>query len=341
MLQRIVDKFTNKSYTRKELITAGLIASGSLLTLYLGKQYFNGGTCRIVKDLTGKVIVITGANTGIGKETARELAQMGATIVLAARDTKKTLAVVDEIKRETKNQNIEFIQLDLSDLTSVRNFANEFKAKYNRLDILINNAGVMALLTRQTTKNGFETQFGVNHLGHFYLTKLLIDVIKASGPSRIINLSSLAHVGGKINWDDLMYQNNYAPYPAYQQSKLANVMFSRELQRRMDLEKVDVKVMSVHPGFVDTELTRHVNESILYRLLTVVLAPVIGLTRKSALQGAQTTLYCALEDKEKLRGGAYYADCKEAKTNPLGLDDEACVRLWNVSENLVSEAIAN
>lgn len=307
-------------------------------TLLIVKKLVPRGVCKITKDVTGQVIVITGANTGIGKETAKTLAKMNGTVILACRDAGRTLPVVEQLKKQTKNPNIEFMQLDLADISSIENFVQEFKKKYNKLHILINNAGVMMLPERKLTKDGFEMQFGTNHLGHFYLTKLLLDVIEKSGPSRIINVSSNAHLGCKeINWDDLMYENGYKSFVVYNHSKMANVLFTKGLQKR--LKGKNVKVVSLHPGVVRTELTRYMREKWYFVVLTTILAPFIFIFGKSPVEGAQTTLYCALEDQDKLNNGFYYADCKSIKENPLASDPENAKRLWELSEQLLSKVV--
>lgn len=287
------------------------------------------------KDLRGQIIVITGANQGIGKETVRGLAKTGANIILACRDKAKTIGTIDEIRTETKDSNLEFMQLDLSDLKSVRTFADEFKSKYQKLDILINNAGIFSFPDRHLTKDGFEMHFGTNHLGHFYLTNLLLDVIKKSAPSRIINVSSNMSVKGKMNWDDLNAEKKYFLLDAYAQSKLANVLFTKELQRR--LEKDNVISVSLHPGVVNTNMQINPPDRWYYRLV----ARVVRLFAITPEDGAKTSLYCALEEHSKLKGGAYYDDCKVAKENPMASKEENWTKLWDISEKMIASKIHN
>ncbi|XP_017472643.1 PREDICTED: retinol dehydrogenase 13-like isoform X3 [Rhagoletis zephyria] len=201
-----------------------------------------------------KVVIVTGSNTGIGKETARELAKRGATVYMACRDMQKCEEARDEIVLETYNKHVYCRQCDLASLESVRKFVESFKKEQQRLDILINNAGVMRC-PRLLTKDGFEMQLGVNHMGHFLLTNLMLDLLKKSAPSRIVTVSSLAHTRGEINVADLNSDKSYDPGTAYNQSKLANILFTRELARR--LEGTGVTANALHPGVVDTELFRH------------------------------------------------------------------------------------
>ncbi len=289
--------------------------------------------CHITKDLRGQIIIITGCSAGIGKETARILAYMGATIIFACREKNKALAVLEEIQKETKNPNLVFIQLDLSDLSSIKAFVEEFLSKYQKLDILINNAGV-TIPERRLTKDGFELTFGTNHLGHFYLTTLLLDVLKKSGPSRIINVTSSMHGYGKMHWDDLMLEKGYGSYSAYNQSKLANVLFTRELQRRID-EK-EIKVVSLHPGVIKTEVGREFNKW--YHRVGMKMLSVF---QKNALEGAQTSLYCALEEFERLKPGGYYVDCHVAEEASQAKKEDEMKRLWDVSEKLIEEKVKN
>jgi len=288
--------------------------------------------CHITKDLRGQIVIITGCSAGIGKETARILAYMGATIIFACREKTKAVAVLEEIQKETKNPNLEFIRLDLGDLKSIKEFTEEFTSKYQKLNILINNAGVN-LPERKLSKDGFELQFGTNHLGHFYLTKLLLEILKKSGPSRVINVSSGLYKKGKMNWDDLMFEKGYSIFPVYQQSKLANMLFTRELQKRVN--ENEVKIVSLHPGVIKTELGREFAGKWYWR----VAIAIFSLFQKSPLEGAQTSLYCALEDFDKLKAGAYHVDCRVTEEAAHAKNEADMKRLWDVSEKLINEKI--
>jgi len=228
------------------------------------------------------------------------------------------------------------MKLDLNDLSSVRQFAQEFKKKYQNLHILINNAGIMMLPNRETTKDGIEKQFGVNHIGHFLLTNLLLDVMKKSTPARIINVSSNGHLlFGHMNFEDLQSTKSYASIGAYGQSKLANVMFTRELNKR--LESKGIKSVSLHPGAVSTELARHVLEAWYMKIVFALSTPLRYYMFKNALQGAQTSIYCAVSGFDELKGGEYYADCKPNKMNKEARNNEFANKLWEVSEELVGQ----
>ncbi|XP_054106072.2 retinol dehydrogenase 13 isoform X3 [Callithrix jacchus] len=214
-----------------------------------------GGVCPSKATIPGKTVIVTGANTGIGKQTAFELAKRGGNVILACRDMEKCEAAARAIRRETLNHHVNARHLDLASLKSIREFAAKISEEEERVDILVNNAAVMRC-PHWTTEDGFEMQFGVNHLGHFLLTNLLLDKLKASAPSRIINLSSLAHIAGHIDFDDLNWQTRkYDPKAAYSQSKLAVVLFTKELSRR--LQGSGVTVNALHPGVARTELGRH------------------------------------------------------------------------------------
>ncbi|XP_034107859.2 retinol dehydrogenase 13-like isoform X3 [Drosophila albomicans] len=287
-----------------------------------------GGKFEKQTDETGKVVIVTGSNTGIGKETVLELARRGATVYMACRDKSRAEQARLEVIRETNNQNIFFRELDLASLDSVRKFVDEFKKEQSKLDILINNAGIM-LCPHMLTKEGFEMQLGVNHMGHFLLTILLLDLLKKSSPSRIVNVSALAHVDGSINFDDLNSEKSYSPRKAYGQSKLANILFTRELAKR--LEGTNVTVNALHPGVVETELSRHVtifNNPI----FSFLISPLIWLIFKTPKNGAQTTLYAALDPDLNGVTGLYFSDCKPKEVSAAAKDANAAKRLWEESE---------
>jgi len=287
------------------------------------------------KRLDDKVIVITGCNTGIGKVTAHELSKRGARIIMLCRNTEKAEAAAQEIRKDTGNP-VEVMELDLASLESVRNCATKLLDQEDQIDMLINNAGVM-LCPEMRTKEGFEMQIGTNHLGHFLLTELLLPKLKKSAASgfnaRILVLSSLAHESGVIRWDDLNFNNkgSYSPVKAYCQSKLANVMHAAALAPR--LENTGITVYSLHPGVINTELTRHAEEShpIAFRMF----GPFYQFVIKTPFHGAQTTLYCALEDKLSVQSGKYYSDCAEKMAIRPALVEEDQEKLWTMSCELV------
>ncbi|XP_061088600.1 retinol dehydrogenase 12 [Conger conger] len=259
------------------------------------------------------------------------MALRGARVVMACRDLTRGEKAAAEIRRSTRNGNVVVRHLDLASLYSVRQFAKEYIATEDRLDILINNAGVM-MCPKWLTEDGFETQLAVNHLGHFLLTNLLLPKIKLSAPSRVVNVSSIAHRGGKIHFDDLSFEKTpYSAVASYRQSKLANVLFSRELARR--LKGTGVTSYSLHPGVIRTELSRHV-ETWFPLLKALLTAPSI-LLMKTAREGAQTSIYCAVTEGLEDRSGCYFSDCAVKEPAAEGRDDLAALRLWEVSSRLV------
>ncbi|XP_034115648.1 retinol dehydrogenase 12-like [Drosophila albomicans] len=280
----------------------------------------------------GKVFIVTGSNTGIGKETVWELARRGATVYMGCRDKAKAEEARREIIVDTKNHNIHFIELDLGSLDSVRKFVAEYKQKQDRLHVLINNAGVM-LGPRKLTKEGFEWQLGVNHMGPFLLTILLIDLLKKSAPSRIVNVSSVAHSYGRINTQDLNSEKSYSEVGAYNQSKLANVIFTRELAAR--LEGTGVTANSLHPGVVDTDLFRNVrfiNNNKCGEALKCIAKPFIRPFIKTPKSGAQTTLYAALHPDLEGVTGLYFSDCRPKNASNAATNEETAKFLWAESE---------
>lgn len=249
--------------------------------------------------MDGKVVIVTGCNTGIGKETAKDLARRGASVYMACRDNMKCEEARQEIIKETDNLNVFNRTLDLSSLDSVRRFVAEFKKEEPRLDVLINNAGVM-MCPKTLTKDGFEMQIGTNHMGPFLLTNLLLDLMKKSGASRIINVSSMVHTSGKLNKEDLNSEKSYSKMGAYSQSKLANILFTRELAKR--LEKSIVTVNSLHPGAVKTDLQRHMLPSYIKWLGDFIFLFVF----KSAKSGAQTQIRLAVDPDLESTTGKYF-----------------------------------
>ncbi|BFZ07211.1 hypothetical protein BsWGS_10250 [Bradybaena similaris] len=323
---------SSKSDTECTLCTdaAIVVAVGGLMLL---KKYMAGGQYGGKETIKGKTVIITGANTGIGLETAKELAKRGGRIIMACRDTVRGETARKAIVEETGNNNVILKKLDLTSFASIKAFSKEINESESRIDILINNAGVMAC-PKTLTEDGIEMQLGVNHIGHFLLTNLLLDKIKASAPSRIIIVSSSAHLfGGRINFDDLNSERSYNRNLAYSQSKLANILHGRELARR--LQGTGVTVNSLHPGAVNTELTRHVpfvDSTFIGRLLAL---PFRYFLFKTAVEGAQTTLRLALDPALETVTGKYFRDCKIVSPSSKAQDDEVAKRLWDISEEYV------
>jgi NAD(P)-dependent dehydrogenase (short-subunit alcohol dehydrogenase family) len=250
------------------------------------RNYMQGRPFYSDVKLDGKVAIVTGANTGIGKETAIDLAKRGAKVYIACRDVNKSQEALIDIKSQSGNDNVHFLQLDLASLESVREFSTKFHKLETKLHILINNAGVM-LCPQMKTKDGHELHFGTNHLGHFLLTNLLLDVIKAAAPSRIVVVSSLAHIFGKIRKHDLNNEKFYVSWLAYSSSKLANILFANELSRR--LEGTGVVVNSCHPGLVHSNLQRHVNNCLRFYNNYSIDVFIFKLTSYSFLQSYIST----------------------------------------------------
>ena len=216
--------------------------------------FISGVPCRSKERLDGKTVIVTGGNTGIGKATAQDLSQRGARVILACRDVVKGRTAMEEIREKTGNNDLAVRKLDLASCKSIKAFAEQILREEPQINILINNAGVM-FVPYQLTEDGYELTFGVNHLGHFLLTNLLLERIKASAPSRIIVVASLGHLVGYLDFGDMMWKKRYNSQLAYCRSKLANIMFAKELAKR--LVDTGVTVCSLHPGTINTELTRY------------------------------------------------------------------------------------
>ena len=292
------------------------------------------GRCRSAARLDGKTVVITGANTGIGKVTAQDLASRGGRVIIACRDMQKAKAAVQDIREALADQEgagtVDAVQMDLSSLTSVRRCAQQLLAQEPKIHILINNAGIMAC-PREVTEDGLETQLGVNHMAHFLFTCLLLPRLRASAPARIITLSSVAHRGGSIDFHDLNGEKSYSPSASYCQSKLANALFAKELATRLKAAGInDVTSYAVHPGVVATELSRHLSSSI-FPGMTFVWDNIMKLWIKTPEQGAQTTIHCAVDEEAGKESGLYYADCAPATPSRRARDPDTARRLWEES----------
>ncbi|XP_053715607.1 retinol dehydrogenase 12 [Synchiropus splendidus] len=276
--------------------------------------------------LDGKTAIVTGANTGIGKETAMDLAGRGARVILACREMAKGEQAARDIMRQVKEAKVVARHLDLADTKSICQFAEQIYNTEKSLHFLINNAGV-AMCPYATTADGFEMQFGVNHLGHFFLTFLLLDLLKHSAPSRVINLSSGAHAMGKIQFDDLSGDKNYHPVRAYAQSKLANVLFTRELAKRT--EALGVMAYAVDPGPVNSDITRHMRRPVARFIKRV------AFLIKTSAEGAYTTIYCVVTPEQQMLTGGFYKDCARSSSCRAGQDDGTALKLWAVSCHLL------
>ena len=287
---------------------------------------------RDVPDQTGRIVVVTGANSGIGRETARVLARKGAHVVLAVRDREKGEAARADITSSEPQAKVAVQHLDLASLKSVATFADEFGAAHQRLDLLINNAGVMVPPFGHTA-DGFEQQFGINHLGHFALTGRLLALLRRTEGARVVTVSSLAHRFRALDFDNLNAEKGYSPWTAYGYSKLANLLFMRELQRRYHDGPDSLRSTAAHPGFTKTDLQRH---TAMVRLMM----KVPGMAQES-LAGALPTLYAATA--ADVAGGDYFGPggLFEMAGPPVGAflssrarNDETAQRLWDMSERL-------
>lgn len=288
-------------------------------------------TSENIPNQKGKVVIVTGSSSGIGFEAARELAKKDATVIIAVRNVEKGNNAANKIRAEHKNADVHVLEIDLASLDSVKAFTKTFKEKFSKLDLLINNAGVM-IPPYSKTEDGFELQFGTNHLGHFALTGLLLDVIKTTENSRIVNLASGAHKFGNLNFDDLNWgKRKYSAFKAYGDSKISNLYFTYELKRKFEENNISTKVTAAHPGWTATELQRH---SGLFGFLNPFFA-------MKQWQGALPTLRAAID--VNINNGDYFGpdgwqEWKgfpvKVESNKLSHDESIAQKLWDVSEKL-------
>ena len=287
-----------------------------------------------IPDLKDKIIVVTGANSGIGLEATKVFAARNAHVILACRNLEKGAAALETIKQATPQAELTLMGLDLSSLDSVRAFSDALKQRVDHVDILVNNAGIMAPPYSKTA-DGFESQFGTNHLGHFTLTALLLPLLEQANAGRVVVISSVAHRIGRIRFNDLNWEKHYSRWLAYGQSKLANLMFAKELQRRLSARGSKVMAVAAHPGYSNTHLQRHVPGGGVFN----------AIFSQSQARGALPTLCAATSDA--LKGGEYIGpsgfmemqgEPDLASSNALSNNTEVARKLWEVSERLTRES---
>jgi NAD(P)-dependent dehydrogenase (short-subunit alcohol dehydrogenase family) len=277
-------------------------------------------------SMSGKICIVTGANSGIGKETALGLAKLGATVVMVCRDRHRSEVAQREIKKGSGNNRVELMLCDLASQNSIREFAAEFKKRYGRLDVLVNNAGVF-LRERSLTEDGIESTFAINHLGYFLLTNLLLDLLKKSAPSRIVNVASTAHRYAKLDIGAWATGRDYSSFGAYANSKLANVLFTYELARR--LAGTGVTANCLHPGAVGTNL---------FRGLPGFVQALIKLVTIGPRRGAATPIYLACSREVEGVTGKYFVRRRPVKSSDASYDEEAGRHLWEASAELTGLA---
>ncbi|MEK6406857.1 MAG: SDR family oxidoreductase [Acidobacteriota bacterium] len=272
--------------------------------------------------MSSKICVVSGANAGIGKETALGLAKLGATVVMVCRDRERGEAAQHEIKQKSGNDRVELMICDFSSQNSIRQFASDFKQRYDQLDVLVNNAGVV-LHERSMTEDGLESTFAINHLGYFLLSNLLLDVLRKSAPSRIVNVASTAHKYGKLDINAWPAGRDYSAFRAYANSKLANVLFTYELARR--LQGTGLSANCLHPGGVGTNL---------FRGLPGFVQALIKLVTIGPERGARTSIYLASSSEVEGVTGKYFARRRQQKSSEASHNQEAARRLWELSKEL-------
>ncbi|XP_020371420.2 dehydrogenase/reductase SDR family member on chromosome X [Rhincodon typus] len=300
-----------------------------LLSQLLGRSFL----LPVLAPQKGKVAIVTGGAKGIGYETAKHLSRLGMHVIIAGNHKNQGQLSVSRIVQETGNEKVEFMFLELASMQSIQQFVQNFKAKNLLLHVLVNNAAVM-LVPQRSTADGFEEHFGVNYLGHFLLTRLLLDTLRESGShdrnARIVTVSSATHYIGELNFNDLQSRLHYSPYGAYAQSKLALVLFSYELQQRLTAEGSYVTSNVVDPGVVNTDLYKHT--SWLFKLCKSLTS---WLFFKTAAQGASTVIYAAVSPDLEGVGGSYLANGQKTKSADISYDADLQKKLWTQTCKLV------
>ncbi|XP_028997559.1 retinol dehydrogenase 14b [Betta splendens] len=314
------------------VLFAAVVGGGVLLLLRRLFPRQKSAMLRFPADtMSGKTVIVTGANSGIGKALAAELLKLRARVIMACRDLRSAEQAAQDIRTEAGPERGEVVirHLDLASLGSVRRFCEQINKEESKIDVLVNNAGVYQCPYAKT-EDGFEMQLGVNHLGHFLLTHLLLDLLRRSAPSRVVVVSSKLYKYGDVNFDDLNSERRYDKAFCYSQSKLANLLFARELARR--LEGTGVTVNALTPGIVRTRLGRHVQVPLLAQPLLRLASLAFF---KSPLEGAQTPLYLACSQEVQGVSGKCFANCKEEELMAKATDEQAAKRLWDTSRSMV------
>ncbi|CEM38194.1 unnamed protein product [Vitrella brassicaformis CCMP3155] len=317
--------------TDRRSLVKGIAAAGVGLGLVGGKRVIDGPVYSNVVDLSGENIVITGGNTGLGKAAAVRLAALGAAVTIACRSPSKAEAAVKDIQQASGSSAVDAVPLDLTDSSSIASCARELSGRLGKIDVLMNNAGVMAIPNRETTADGYEKQMGINHLGHFRLTSLVLPLLAAASTPRVVNVSSKAHTLAKLDFSDFFLTKDYDPWVAYgNKGSLGNAAGNLR----------QLTAVSCHPGLVRTELGRYffnTDNIPLFPfgwLLTPLLIPGIYASR-SPERGAQTQIYCAAEPTlQGTAGGEYFEDCHISTPSKDARDRQMAARLWEVSEKL-------
>lgn len=293
-----------------------------------------------IPDLTGKTILVTGGNSGLGFESAKAFAEKGAQVIIACRSANRGEVAKKQIMHIHPTADIHVMELDLTSLESISDFTTRFKQKHDKLDVLLNNAGIMTV-PYGLTKDGFESQLGTNHLGHFALTGMLLDLLKNTPQSRVVNVSSMAHKQGVMDFDNLLFTNgkDYTPMKAYGRSKLANLLFTYELQEFFESKNIDSIAVAAHPGISNTNLARHLEGKWLFEFLR----PLLGIIVQPAVMGALPLIRASVDPLVKK--GEYYGPSgfQEmsgypvlVEPNKAAHDKVSAKKLWEISEKLTS-----
>lgn len=290
------------------------------------------GLNKCSKHLVGKVVIVTGGNAGIGYETAKDLADRGARVIIGCRNERRGITARDKIIAATDNKDVHYKNIDFASLSSVRKFAEEIIKSETRLDILINNAGVVESSILKT-EDGLSLGMQINHFGPFLLTNLMLPLLKSSAPSRIINVSSVAYMAGKIDFDNLNLEKETKETLSftklYSNTKLANLLMTVELEKI--LKGTRVTANALHPGLVSTSIINEVDKF----WVKYIYMPFYRFFSKNSWEGAQTTIYLAVSHEVEGVSGSYFADCKEVKLKEFARDPAVAKKLWEVSEHLV------